>query len=121
MDSENLSLEGKKARRMALIYKKDDHHYIQCPHCENEIPFEEEKLLNVFKKTPWWVYIIVLTAIAVIDYRFFFEFVVHPVLKVVLLLTGIWAAGVILFPVTTIFTDLFSKDDHKEVDLNQTS
>ena len=45
MDSEKLSLEGKKLRRMALICKKDDHH-VQCSHCENEIPFKEEKLLR---------------------------------------------------------------------------
>ena len=102
---------------MALIYKKDDHHYIQCPHCENEIPFEEEKLLNVFKKTPWWVYASALTAIAAIDWSFFLEFVVYSVLKVILLLLGVWAVGVILFPITTIFTDLFSKKKQKEGDL----
>ena len=105
---------------MALIYrKKDDYHYIQCPHCEKEIRFEEEKLLNVFKNTPWWVYASALAAIASIDWCFFLEFVVYSVLKVFLLLLGIWAVGVILSPIATIFTGLFSKKELKAGDLKQ--
>jgi len=104
---------------MTLIYRKDNHHYIQCPHCKNEILFEEEKLLNVFKNTPWWVYASALAAIASIDWNFFLEFVVYSVLKVFLLLLGIWAVGVILSPIATIFTDLFSKKEQKEGDLKK--
>jgi hypothetical protein len=36
-----------------------------------------------------------------------------------LLLLGIWAVGVILFPITTIFTGLFSKNEQNEGDLKQ--
>ena len=41
------------------------------------------------------------------------EFIVYSVLKVFLLLLGVWAVGVILSPIARIFTDLFSKKEQK--------
>ena len=104
---------------MTVIYKKDRDYHGQCPRCKNEPPVEQEKLVHIIMKTPWWVYVSALTAIAASDWTFFLEFVVHSVLKVILLLLGVWAVGVILFPITTIFTDLFSKKERKEGDFKQ--
>ena len=104
---------------MTVIYKKDRDYHGKCPRCKDELPVEQEKLVHIIMKTPWWVYASALTAIAAIDWSFFLEFVVYSVLKVILLLLGVWAVGVILFPITTIFTDLFSRKKQKEGDLKQ--
>ena len=104
---------------MTVIYKEDRDYHGQCPRCKNEPPVEQEKLVHIIMKTPWWVYVSALTAIAASDWTSFLEFVVYSVLKVILLLLGVWAVGVILFPITTIFTDLFSKKDRKEGDFKQ--
>ena len=101
------------------VDEKDRDNHDLCPHHKNELPNEQEKLLHVIIKTPWWVYAITLTAIAAIDWNFFLEFVVQSFFKVSLLLLGIWAVGVILFPITTIFTGLFSKNEQNEGDLKQ--
>ena len=70
-----------------------DYYYTRCPNCNEQLLVGKKGIVDTIKDVPWWLWVVIIVAIAFVDFDFFKWMFIEPAYRMLLLAAGIWVIG----------------------------